>query len=239
VSYTATEKSHKFFIRITRKSRKWNNTLQNKGKANLLQAWRLSKFLDNRHLKVARCSAPRTGRLYPPGNIPGTHFCYRLSRPQGHSTLQNNKDKKDRAPSCNCYSIFLSPCVKKSYLPGPTDANYQGIYATYILKRNFPLGIATSSHAWRPRQLSWAQVLLWTPSRQCGNSQRSQNIHPHKFLCSVLYRIVYTVRIYCQYNTASITAISILRSASSVQVQYSYILSATWIVDIMDHLIFV
>jgi hypothetical protein len=21
----------------------------------------------------------------PPGNIPGTHFCYRLSRPQGHS----------------------------------------------------------------------------------------------------------------------------------------------------------
>jgi len=21
----------------------------------------------------------------PPGNTPGTHFCYRLSRPQGHS----------------------------------------------------------------------------------------------------------------------------------------------------------
>ena len=35
-------------------------------------------------MKVVR-SARRTGRLYPPGNIPGTHFCYRLSRPQGHS----------------------------------------------------------------------------------------------------------------------------------------------------------
>jgi hypothetical protein len=41
-------------------------------------------FIDNRHQQVVRMSALRTGRLYPPGNIPGTHFCYRLSRPQGH-----------------------------------------------------------------------------------------------------------------------------------------------------------
>jgi hypothetical protein len=33
------------------------------------------RFLDNRHIKVARLSALRTGRLHPPGNIPGTHFC--------------------------------------------------------------------------------------------------------------------------------------------------------------------
>ena len=25
--------------------------------------------------------------LLPPGNSPGTHFCYRLSRPQGHSAI--------------------------------------------------------------------------------------------------------------------------------------------------------
>jgi len=25
--------------------------------------------------------------LLPPGNAPGTHFCYRLSRPQGHSAI--------------------------------------------------------------------------------------------------------------------------------------------------------
>jgi hypothetical protein len=32
-------------------------------------------FIDNRHMKVVRLSALRTGRLYPPGNMPGTHFC--------------------------------------------------------------------------------------------------------------------------------------------------------------------
>jgi hypothetical protein len=36
------------------------------------------RFLDNRHMKVVRLSALYTGCLYPPGNIPGTHFCYRL-----------------------------------------------------------------------------------------------------------------------------------------------------------------
>ena len=32
-------------------------------------------FSDNRHMKVVGLSALRTGRLYPPGNIPGAHFC--------------------------------------------------------------------------------------------------------------------------------------------------------------------
>jgi len=36
-------------------------------------------------LPVVRLSALRTGRLYPPGNMPGKHFCYKLGRPQGHS----------------------------------------------------------------------------------------------------------------------------------------------------------
>ena len=35
-------------------------------------------------MKVVKLSALRTGRLYPPANIPGTHFCWRLSQPQGH-----------------------------------------------------------------------------------------------------------------------------------------------------------
>jgi hypothetical protein len=34
---------------------------------------KLQEFLDNRHMKVVRLSALRTGRLYSPGNIPGTH----------------------------------------------------------------------------------------------------------------------------------------------------------------------
>jgi hypothetical protein len=46
------------------------------GKAVPLQAWtgpEAPRFQDNRHMKVVR-SAVCTGRLYPPGIIPGTHF---------------------------------------------------------------------------------------------------------------------------------------------------------------------
>jgi hypothetical protein len=39
------------------------------------QGVEVPRFQDSRHMKVVRLSALRTGRLYPPGNIPGTHFC--------------------------------------------------------------------------------------------------------------------------------------------------------------------
>jgi len=39
---------------------------------------------------VVRLSALRTGRLYPPRNTPGTHFCWRLSQSQGHSVIGRN-----------------------------------------------------------------------------------------------------------------------------------------------------
>jgi len=33
-----------------------------------------SRFQDNRHIKMVRLSALRTGHFYPPRNIPGTYF---------------------------------------------------------------------------------------------------------------------------------------------------------------------
>jgi hypothetical protein len=47
-------------------------------------------------MKVVRLSALRTGSLYPPGNIPGTHFCWRLSRPQGHSAARSLRSPHPR-----------------------------------------------------------------------------------------------------------------------------------------------
>jgi hypothetical protein len=38
-------------------------------------------------MKVVRLSALRTGRLHPPGNTAGTHFCYMLSQHQNHSAV--------------------------------------------------------------------------------------------------------------------------------------------------------
>ena len=37
-------------------------------------------------MKAIRMSDLRTGRFYPSGNIPVTHFFYRLSRPKGRCT---------------------------------------------------------------------------------------------------------------------------------------------------------
>jgi hypothetical protein len=68
-----------------------------------------SRFQDNRHLKVVSLSAIRTGRLYLPGNIPGTHFYQRLSRPQGRrfkSMKTSNYPIGNRKPSI---ILFISP----------------------------------------------------------------------------------------------------------------------------------
>ena len=66
-----------------------------RGKAISLQAWtgpwgyrmlRLPEFLDSRHMDVVRLSDLRTGCFYLSGKIiVTTHFCWRLSRPQGHN----------------------------------------------------------------------------------------------------------------------------------------------------------
>jgi len=56
------------------------------------------RYLDNWHMKVVRLSALRTGRLYSPESIPGTHFSYWLIRPQSHSeagrimSMKNSSD---------------------------------------------------------------------------------------------------------------------------------------------------
>ena len=56
-----------------------------KGKAIPLEAWtgcyswrwlRLAERLGSLHMKVVRLSALRTGHLYPPGDIRGTHSCW-------------------------------------------------------------------------------------------------------------------------------------------------------------------
>ena len=36
--------------------------------------WGHHTIQDNRHVKMVRLPAPHTGRIYPPGNIPGTHL---------------------------------------------------------------------------------------------------------------------------------------------------------------------
>jgi len=81
------------------------------------------RFHDSRYVKVVRLSALRTGRLYPQGNIPGTHFCQRLSQPQGHSvagrimSMKNSSDTM-RNPTRNLtarslrHNIIFITCLR-------------------------------------------------------------------------------------------------------------------------------
>jgi hypothetical protein len=67
----------------------------NEGKAVLLQAW--SGPEGSRKLKFPNYMTTTQGGgkvvslthrpPLPPGNVPGTHFCQRLSRTQGHSAI--------------------------------------------------------------------------------------------------------------------------------------------------------
>ena len=75
------------------------------------------RFIDNRHMQVVGMSALRTGRLYLPGNIPGTHFCYRLSRPQGHRAAGTIKSMTNSNDTIGKRISDLPAC---SALPKPT-----------------------------------------------------------------------------------------------------------------------
>jgi hypothetical protein len=73
---------------------------------------------------VARLSAQDTGRLYPPppspGDIPGTHFCLRLSRPQGHSVVGRIKSMENPKDAVGNRTHDLPAC---SPVPQPTASD--------------------------------------------------------------------------------------------------------------------
>jgi hypothetical protein len=62
-------------------------------------------------------SALRTGRLYPQGIIPGTHFCWRLSQPQVHSAAGRVMSMKNSSDNIENRTRDLPVC---SAVPQPT-----------------------------------------------------------------------------------------------------------------------
>jgi hypothetical protein len=67
---------------------------------------------------VVRLSQPYApAALYPPRKIPGTHFCYRLSRPQGHSAvgrirwIEKSNDIGNRTRDLQACSIVPQPAT--------------------------------------------------------------------------------------------------------------------------------
>jgi len=64
-----------------------SNPITGLGRPSGVQEVEATRCQGNLHMKISRMSSLRTGLLYPPGNIPGTHFCYILSRPQDHGAV--------------------------------------------------------------------------------------------------------------------------------------------------------
>jgi hypothetical protein len=78
---------------------------------------------------VVRLSALSTGRLYPPRYNPGTYFCYRLSRPQGHNAAGRIKLTKNPNDSIGNRTRDL-PASRA--VPQPNAAKRTPCYAQYL-----------------------------------------------------------------------------------------------------------
>jgi hypothetical protein len=81
---------------------------------------------------VVRLSALRAGHALPPRNLPGTHFCWRLSRPQGHSAAGRIR-YIEKIHLIGTRTRDLPAC---SIVPQPTTlprAPYINLYLTYLL----------------------------------------------------------------------------------------------------------
>ena len=85
-------------------------------------------------MKVVMLSGLRTGRIYPPGNFPGTHFCQRLSRPQGRSAAGRIMSMKISNNTIGNRSSDLPAC---SAVPQPTAPPHMQssslLYIIYIM----------------------------------------------------------------------------------------------------------
>ena len=87
-------------------------------------------------MKVVSLSAQGTGRLYPPENIPGTHFCYRLSRLQDHSAAGRIMSMKVSNNTIGNRTLDLPAC---SAVPQPAAPPRAPEYI--ILQSNTTLSI--------------------------------------------------------------------------------------------------
>jgi hypothetical protein len=75
------------------------------------------RFEDSRLMIVVRLSTLPTDRLYPPGDIPGTHFCSTLSRSQGNSAAGRIMSMKNSNDTIGNRTRDLPAC---SAVPQPT-----------------------------------------------------------------------------------------------------------------------
>jgi hypothetical protein len=112
-------------------------------------------------------SALRTGHLLPPGNTPGTHFCYRLSRPQGHSatgrimSLKNSNDtignRTRDLPACSAVQACCFYENIRTIFCGHNILT-DGVFVTQLSGN---AGISLSQIVWVKTNFCFMSNMLW------------------------------------------------------------------------------
>jgi hypothetical protein len=93
---------------------------------------------------VVRLSALTTDRLYLPEDIPGTHFCYRLSRLQGYSAAEKFISKKNSTDTIGKRTRDLPDC---STVHQPTAPALFQVYMLYVRGSKAAAAAAWSNHS--------------------------------------------------------------------------------------------
>jgi hypothetical protein len=87
-----------------------------KAKISLYRPWRrlglreveAPTFSDIRLTDGGKVVSPTRRQLFTPRKIPGTHFCYRLSRPQGHSAVGRKPVILTEFSCCHLFGICVT-----------------------------------------------------------------------------------------------------------------------------------
>jgi hypothetical protein len=87
---------------------------------------RFPEIQDSRHIKVLRLSVLCTGRLYPIGHIPGSHFCHRQGRPQGQIVTRRIMSRTDTSSGNTCYQPIPVAVRSKEWVCGRSLARIAG-----------------------------------------------------------------------------------------------------------------
>jgi hypothetical protein len=88
---------------------------------------RLPLFLDNLFTDGGELSALRAGRTFIPRNIPGTHFCWRLSRLWCHNAAGRIRSIEKSSDLIGNGTRYLPTCASTNYATACPAAG--GFYA--------------------------------------------------------------------------------------------------------------
>jgi hypothetical protein len=142
-------------------------------------------------MKVVMLSALRTDRLYSPGKIPGTHFCWRLSLPQRHSATETIMSMKNSnynignrirdVPARSAVPQQTAP--PRAPLGGLGRLIFRGFAITHFLDTPHSVGILWTSNQPVAETSTWQHTRLTTDRHLCprrDSNPQSQQTNCHR-----------------------------------------------------------